>query len=316
MRKLTYPSDKLPAISGLAAHFGSFLLGVNYLAGIWECGLIDALCWNLTSFDNVPRYRPEEYRAPSWSWASVDGEVILSHTPSSTILDATAYKAEVVEVHIDRDPHNLYGGVSGGHLRLRGFWVPVYLDVFPVWEGDETMVDEPGTFYFVLQEHTCHDNERGSRPDGVVKSAAWENHIKTRWLDILDPSNYSNLQSREGSPTSELSHVSVQESSSELYSGDDIEDVRSYWEADPFIPTCIPLAKLDIPPTQDEFLDESGRFLMGVLMLTEDTFLFVKPSRRVPGTFCRIGIANSHWVRNRHFSNQFIEQNTCEIVLT
>jgi len=74
---LTYPSDKLPALSGLANDMKRALCELRpddphrYIAGLWEEDLRTGLCWNsnASSFHT----RPATYRAPSWSWASIDG---------------------------------------------------------------------------------------------------------------------------------------------------------------------------------------------------------------------------------------------------
>ncbi|KAI3401211.1 hypothetical protein diail_11917 [Diaporthe ilicicola] len=66
--KLTYSSDRLPALSGIAARQRQ-LTGGQYLAGMWRESLITQLPWQLVG---KKRRRPE-WRAPTWSWASVDG---------------------------------------------------------------------------------------------------------------------------------------------------------------------------------------------------------------------------------------------------
>ncbi|TGO39312.1 hypothetical protein BHYA_0056g00230 [Botrytis hyacinthi] len=67
---LTYGKDKLPALSGIAK-----LLfdenGDQYLAGIWRRKIEEQLCWGLTG--SKASKRPL-WRAPSWSWASIDGK--------------------------------------------------------------------------------------------------------------------------------------------------------------------------------------------------------------------------------------------------
>lgn len=75
-RELTSPSDKLPALSGLA-QLRKHARGGVYLAGLWQDSLVHDLCWYHTRDYNSAKtggvgHRPAEYRAPSWSWASVD----------------------------------------------------------------------------------------------------------------------------------------------------------------------------------------------------------------------------------------------------
>lgn len=80
-RELTNPMDKLPAISGLAQRFDKLSNGRNgrYFAGLWEAYLPDSLLWHRLK---VPIFlpepnpaRPTAYRAPTWSWASINGTV-------------------------------------------------------------------------------------------------------------------------------------------------------------------------------------------------------------------------------------------------
>lgn len=82
-RDLTKPTDKLPAIQGLASRVEDRGLDDSrgtdgtvtraYIAGLWRENLLVDLCWERfpgTRFSAVP-----QYRAPSFSWASVDGMV-------------------------------------------------------------------------------------------------------------------------------------------------------------------------------------------------------------------------------------------------
>ena len=78
-REITYGKDKLPALAGLAVEF-SKLVQSKYLAGLWADDLRDGLAWHLPWVNSMERpesikwSRPQTYRAPSWSWASIDGE--------------------------------------------------------------------------------------------------------------------------------------------------------------------------------------------------------------------------------------------------
>jgi hypothetical protein len=73
--ELTVSHDKLIAISGLASEMR--LCGHasgRYVAGMWESQLPISLLWMRADMDDQPSscHRPEQYRAPSWSWASLD----------------------------------------------------------------------------------------------------------------------------------------------------------------------------------------------------------------------------------------------------
>ncbi|KAK3369220.1 hypothetical protein B0T24DRAFT_681250 [Lasiosphaeria ovina] len=77
--KLTMPGHKLVAISGLAKDMQQRLAEIGassttYLAGLWECGLPNSLLWHRREGHLHPA-PSAVYRAPSWSWAAVDGGV-------------------------------------------------------------------------------------------------------------------------------------------------------------------------------------------------------------------------------------------------
>ncbi|KAH6975080.1 heterokaryon incompatibility protein-domain-containing protein, partial [Ilyonectria sp. MPI-CAGE-AT-0026] len=66
--ELTHPSDKLHAIAGVAKWFEK-VTGDEYVAGLWKSRFELMLDWRI----NEPKPRvTQDYRAPSWSWASVD----------------------------------------------------------------------------------------------------------------------------------------------------------------------------------------------------------------------------------------------------
>ncbi len=81
---LTFPTDKLVALSGLAKDMGSKLRAGagddddgydSYLAGLWRDTMPQSLLWK----PKLPSRRSPLYRAPSWSWASVDSDIEFSN---------------------------------------------------------------------------------------------------------------------------------------------------------------------------------------------------------------------------------------------
>lgn len=75
-RRLTKPSDKFVALSGVARILEG-IFNESYLCGLWRRNLAQQLCW-FTASSNTTTF-PLQYRAPSWTWASVDDEVFLPH---------------------------------------------------------------------------------------------------------------------------------------------------------------------------------------------------------------------------------------------
>ncbi|EXJ55071.1 uncharacterized protein A1O5_12810 [Cladophialophora psammophila CBS 110553] len=76
LRKLTVASDKLPAISGIAKKVQAATKSA-YLAGLWRDNLVEDLLWASAPHLESPHIAPrlDGYRAPSFSWASVDTQI-------------------------------------------------------------------------------------------------------------------------------------------------------------------------------------------------------------------------------------------------
>lgn len=94
---LTKREDKLVALAGIAKIFARFLK-TQYVAGMWRKDLSQALLWELNYYKHDlerPSRRASKYRAPSWSWASVDGTISTSH------FEATMSRWEVLDVRLD-----------------------------------------------------------------------------------------------------------------------------------------------------------------------------------------------------------------------
>lgn len=119
---LSFGSDKLIAISGLAKLFHSLMEGDDYLAGLWRRDLEAELLWA----NYNPEYfgpkaitkRPEKYRAPSWSWAAVDGPIFHNCAPEGEL--SHDYKIHVEDVQLTYLTDDKMGQVTDGWLRLRG----------------------------------------------------------------------------------------------------------------------------------------------------------------------------------------------------
>jgi hypothetical protein len=76
--ELTFSGDKLVALSGLVSTFGSYMTS-NYFVGLWSNNLLLDLLWTRSSegySDHSKRLRvPPGYRAPTFSWASLEGPI-------------------------------------------------------------------------------------------------------------------------------------------------------------------------------------------------------------------------------------------------
>ncbi|KAG5659144.1 hypothetical protein KAF25_000346 [Fusarium avenaceum] len=76
--RFTYESDRVIAFSGIAQAFrSSHNLSDRYLAGIWQRDFPAGLMWSRTPQGVVEARRSLKYKAPSWSWMSIDGPYSL-----------------------------------------------------------------------------------------------------------------------------------------------------------------------------------------------------------------------------------------------
>jgi hypothetical protein len=71
-RKLTYPSDRLPALSGIASEFGKLFTPKSYTLGIWKDDSLGDLLWMDDKSSASPAQQPDWSQVPSWSWASLN----------------------------------------------------------------------------------------------------------------------------------------------------------------------------------------------------------------------------------------------------
>ena len=123
---LTKPTDKLPALSGLASEFQR-LTGFTYLAGLWREHLPWELGWHipLSEMDKFVQPPPDPvcspFVAPSWSWASLTQTMEVSSCAANTdrgdsyVSALDILNAEVTEAGLDP-----FGQVSGAFIEARG----------------------------------------------------------------------------------------------------------------------------------------------------------------------------------------------------
>ncbi|KAJ4198714.1 hypothetical protein NW767_008705 [Fusarium falciforme] len=81
--KLSHPGDKLMAIDGIAQYMAP-MRESQHFAGLWADSFVPDLAWATNPFDEE-RSRVPEWRAPTWSWASLETKIIwyCKKTPSA-----------------------------------------------------------------------------------------------------------------------------------------------------------------------------------------------------------------------------------------
>ncbi|KAJ4267702.1 hypothetical protein NW762_003816 [Fusarium torreyae] len=126
-RALTFESDRLVAFAGIAALYQSYadIPTNSYLAGIWRQALLQDLLWAITDGRKV--IPPQQYRAPSWSWASVEpaqaGKFLIGNRDLNEDLDELEEPwvptATVLDVSVTAAGSE-FGSASDGYVVLQG----------------------------------------------------------------------------------------------------------------------------------------------------------------------------------------------------
>jgi hypothetical protein len=127
-RALTYPHDKLPALSAIAATFNDS--SDKYIAGLWSRWLLQLLAWRSTTPYDAVRLAGV---APSWSWASLAGEVEFLLGSYKLHLGGEKTYTDLVDVvecttmpKFDFAP---YGEITNSRLIMRGHLEPTPWDL-------------------------------------------------------------------------------------------------------------------------------------------------------------------------------------------
>jgi hypothetical protein len=130
---LTVASDKLPAFSGIASlAYGSH--PDRYLAGLWKDSLYKDLFWAADPFSSGivmskqslldAMQCPNQYIAPSWSWASRPHGVdfLAPNFGSSKFHDWSSWRPEYDSLEAWASPAGLnpFGEVTSGGVRITG----------------------------------------------------------------------------------------------------------------------------------------------------------------------------------------------------
>lgn len=125
MSKLTLESDRSIAISGLARVICK-RLGLepnDYLCGLWRPRFVQDLMWQRDRDLGEVSGRSTANQSPSWSWLSVEGEVLggLSEYASRRLKEDWVWTvAELIDVEVLTQNSQTFGLVTGGSATLRG----------------------------------------------------------------------------------------------------------------------------------------------------------------------------------------------------
>ena len=189
-RGMTMPSDKLVAIAGVVEAFHR-VWGGDCIAGLWKQTLIEDLLWR--RYSSTLFLRPENYRAPSWSWAATDGKI---KTHRNHFIPTIEYQCEILECKttLKSDRHR-WGEVINGILRINAkmkkvVWNPINCSLVEpgsLWNGTvgtsagrrarvndqvhpdsaNEVTESPGEVWLVLMQMTKHPTSEEPWVDGL-----------------------------------------------------------------------------------------------------------------------------------------------------
>jgi hypothetical protein len=196
---LTFGIDRLPALSGLATKVAR-RTGDTYLAGLWKEDLCLALLWSPENArENPPTRKFEweqdltkpaqiasEYRAPSWSWASIDGEVSHSNRETRSSLSNLQEHMVLLEADCSLASGDPTGKIDFGYLKVScptlTATINLKYDMFGKAQyrlsfEDNTVSLEHGHHFYVFQPdvplaEVDHVNQEGKIEKTVQRSDA------------------------------------------------------------------------------------------------------------------------------------------------
>lgn len=116
--QLTHQSDRIMALAGAAEEIRG-LLNVDYLAGQWRFDFEAQLTWRVKDHTHAQRATP--YRAPTWSWLSIDGEIV---PPDHAFKSKTII--EVLDIAVElANPHRPAGEIKSGVIKANAHLRPL-----------------------------------------------------------------------------------------------------------------------------------------------------------------------------------------------
>jgi hypothetical protein len=210
-RSLTVQSDRLVAISGIAQEIQA-QSEYTYWTGIWAEDAHLGLLWRMFRSGKTP----DSYRAPSWSWVSLDVVPYFDIYERGTKVDESKFRAEILGCEILTEDGSPQGSILSGKLKIRSLWLG-----FEQWRGgrDRLIPTHPSYTYLGL-EITPSDLSSGIEPEDPNTVGAgpkwWEGVRKSRFgngqLIVNLDQEPDILETSQGSGIGMLQIATVQDS--------------------------------------------------------------------------------------------------------
>jgi hypothetical protein len=121
-RRVTIPSDRLPAISSIARLFNQQLQS-EYVAGVFATEIFIGLAWASLNY-HLPLVKDERNIHPSFSWVAQADKRIRWHRFSFRNVYQTC---QLESAQVSRYSQDAYGAVESAKLMIRGRFIQVSL---------------------------------------------------------------------------------------------------------------------------------------------------------------------------------------------
>ena len=193
-RNLTRETDKLPALFGLVQT--SAQSRGAYFAGLFRMDMPSALLWRSRlpySHDEIQPQRPKRYRAPTWSWASVEGAIMYESqrlneavgTGKPGLVEHDFGSFTILDLAVEAAGADRFGAVLGGWIRLAGRLIASSTDIQVVNEqGWKALLDRSGERIGVIYPDVS--SELGDSQDifclEVRKETYWSKIEMDYWI--------------------------------------------------------------------------------------------------------------------------------------
>lgn len=200
--QLSIDRDKLVALSGIAQSLQK--TGDEYLAGLWRSRIERELQWEVENFNNDIAKRSLTYRAPTWSWASLDGNIRIRYGRRH---DRVCI--QVLDAQIEPKP---FGELSSGTLTIRSeyflattrkgdSWFLGGADVTPWIRHDDWAIwdcaEKPSNCFLLPtreikeQIDNSHEDEENPSINGLILKRVKENDRHYARVGAFEMSVYS-----------------------------------------------------------------------------------------------------------------------------
>ncbi|VUC30106.1 unnamed protein product [Clonostachys rosea] len=170
-RKLTYETDRFPALSAIARTFSERFPDEEYVAGLWKSDLHRGLLWSplhcWTTYAEHFKLPSHGYVAPSWSWAHRSRPVDWVRGVNHECLFGR--ECEWKDIQIDLDSANPFGSVKSGHILMSA----KLLQLLPPGSGRKlTQTENEETLYLGF---AFHFNVKSNEEEYIT-------HLRLDWL--------------------------------------------------------------------------------------------------------------------------------------